>query len=112
MAQQTKQEKQKIDLIVIGNQNSGKTSLIKRFVDGESKAFHMIEVFSHFYTPTLGISLEKREIKIDDTLVSVNIWDTAGQEKFLSITKNYFHKADGVLIIFDLTDKNSFESIH
>ena len=44
-------------------------------------------------------------------IVSVNIWDTAGQEKFLAITKNYFRKADGVLIIFDLTDKNSYESI-
>lgn len=43
-------------------------------------------------------------------MVSVSIWDTAGQEKFLAITKNYFKKADGVLIIFDLTDKNSFES--
>lgn len=40
----------------------------------------------------------------------MSIWDTAGQEKFLSITKNYFQRADGVLIIFDLTDRNSFES--
>lgn len=69
-----------------------------------------VEVFSHFYNPTLGINLEKREITLDGMLVSVNIWDTAGQEKFLALTKNYFRKADGVLVIFDLTDKNSFDS--
>lgn len=45
-----------------------------------------------------------------NSLISVCIWDTAGQEKFLSLTKNYFKKADGILVIFDLTDKNSFES--
>lgn len=43
-------------------------------------------------------------------IVSVNIWDTAGQEKFLALTKHYFQKADGVMVIFDLTDKNSYES--
>lgn len=49
-------------------------------------------------------------IKVNNHEVSVCIWDTAGQEKFFALTKNYFKKADGVLIIFDLTDKNSFES--
>lgn len=69
-----------------------------------------LEVFTHYYNPTLGINLEKKEIKVGDGEVSINIWDTAGQEKFLALTKNYFRKADGVLVIFDLTDKNSFES--
>lgn len=45
-------------------------------------------------------------------MISVNIWDTAGQQKFLAITKNYFRKADGVLVIFDLTDKNSYDSTY
>lgn len=51
-------EKQKIDLIVIGNQNSGKTSLIKRFVEGSSMTWWLLlDIFSHYYNPTLGISL-------------------------------------------------------
>lgn len=49
-------------------------------------------------------------IKINDQEINVCIWDTAGQEKFFSLTKNYFKKADGVLVVFDLTDKLSFES--
>lgn len=74
--------------------------------------FHIyVEVFSHYYNPTLGINLEKKDIVLDGMLISVSIWDTAGQEKFLAITKNYFRKADGVLVIFDLTDKNSYESM-
>ena len=64
--------------------------------------------FSHFYTPTLGLSLEKKVLHLDNNEITLCIWDTAGQEKFFSLTKNYFKKADGVLIIFDLTDKNSF----
>lgn len=43
--------------------------------------------------------------------ITVCIWDTAGQEKFLSLTKNYFQKADGVIVVFDLTDRVTFERI-
>ena len=46
---------------------------------------------------------------IDKQPVIVHIWDTAGQQKFFSIARNYFKKADGVLVIFDITDKNSFD---
>lgn len=49
-------------------------------------------------------------ISINSNEVTVCIWDTAGQEKFFSLTKNYFKKADGVIVVFDLTDKTSFES--
>jgi len=51
-------------------------------------------------------------IRVDNSEVTVCIWDTAGQEKFFSLTKNYFKKADGVLVVFDLTDKNSFDRIY
>lgn len=47
---------------------------------------------------------------MEEDEVTVCIWDTAGQEKFFSLTKNYFKKADGVLVVFDLTDKSSFDS--
>lgn len=101
--------KVKIDLIVIGNPNSGKTSLIRRFIEGESISLYYVASFTHFYTPTLGLSLDKKVIQLDGSEVTVCIWDTAGQEKFFSLTKNYFKKADGVLVVFDLTDKPSFD---
>jgi Ras-related protein Rab-8A len=64
--------------------------------------------FTQFYTPTLGLTLEKKVVNINGQEVTVCIWDTAGQEKFFSLTKSYFKKADGVLVVFDLTDKVSF----
>lgn len=57
------------------------------------------------------MSLEKKVVKIDNTSVSLFIWDTAGQEKFFALTKAYFKKADGVLIVFDVTSRSSFESM-
>ncbi len=66
--------------------------------------------FSHFYTPTLGLSLEKKLMWVESSEVTVCIWDTVGQQKFLSLSISYYKKADGVLVVFDLTDKNTFES--
>jgi GTPase SAR1 family protein len=54
------------------------------------------------------MSLEKKVVKIGNTDVSLFVWDTAGQEKFFALTKAYFKKADGVLIVFDLTSRASF----
>lgn len=68
----------------------------------------MLASFTQFYTPTLGLTLEKKNVVIEGQEVTVCIWDTAGQEKFFSLTKSYFKKADGVLVLFDLTDKPSF----
>jgi GTPase SAR1 family protein len=56
------------------------------------------------------MSLDKKLVKIGNLHVSLFIWDTAGQEKFFALTKAYFKKADGVLIVFDLTSRTSFES--
>lgn len=56
------------------------------------------------------MSLDKKVIQLGSTPVSLFIWDTAGQEKFFALTKAYFKKADGVLIVFDLTSRSSFES--
>ena len=48
-------------------------------------------------------------MRVDGKHCKLQIWDTAGQEKFLSLTKNYFQKADGVIVVFDLTDRVTFE---
>lgn len=70
----------KLDFIVIGNQNAGKTSLIKSFTVGEgTPSILRLEAFSHTYTPTIGMSLDKRLITVDEQQISLFIWDTAGQ---------------------------------
>ncbi|CAD8083629.1 unnamed protein product [Paramecium sonneborni] len=94
----------KIDLIVIGNLGSGKTSLIQRFIDQDAP-------FQHNYLPTLGLNLVKKEFIHQGQKIKLCIWDTAGQDKYFSLTKSYFQKADGVIMVFDIADKDSFNRI-
>lgn len=99
-------------LLVVGNSSVGKTCLLRRFSDGS---------YSDNFIPTVGIDFAVKKIKIDNKIIKVQIFDTAGQERFKSIISSYFRSADGynyclklnlgILIVFDLTDKQSFEDI-
>jgi len=105
----------KIDLIVIGNQGSGKTSLTNRFIY-EDKEDHIDDLFTHKYYATVGVNLQRKTIEVIDKngerqKVDLHIWDTAGQEKYFSLTKSFFQRAHGVLVVYDLTDDTSFTRI-
>ena len=94
---------EKIQLIMIGESNVGKTSLIRRYTKN---------LFNLNHLETAGIEFNSREEKINNKIVKVKIWDTAGQEIFHSLTKNFYRKADGIIIVFDITQKESFDKIH
>ncbi|KAM3134945.1 hypothetical protein pb186bvf_012945 [Paramecium bursaria] len=64
--------------------------------------------FVHNYLPTLGMNLYKKVIDYKQQKLNVCIWDTAGQEKFFSLTKTYFQQADGVILVYDTCDQDSF----
>mmetsp|Transcript_41410 Transcript_41410/g.48072 ORF Transcript_41410/g.48072 Transcript_41410/m.48072 type:complete len:226 (+) Transcript_41410:58-735(+) len=105
----------KINLILVGNPGSGKTSMVNNYVYTDY-AKGPDKMFSHKYNPTIGINLERKLINLQGQdgqqhEVSLYIWDTAGQDKFFSLTKNYFRQADGVIVVFDVTDKSSFFKI-
>ena len=86
-------------IILLGDSLVGKTSFVNRFVSNKFEK----------YQCTINIQNYKKQIKIDkSTLVNLTIWDTAGQEKFRSLTKQYYHDSQGAIIMFDITDKNSF----
>jgi len=95
-----------------------KTSLTNKFMSDEDQDdplnnLETNKAFSHLYYPTIGINLERKNIKLRDHKgeqkeINLHIWDTAGQEKFFALTKNFFQRADGVAIIYDITDKSSF----
>ena len=89
-------------ILLLGDLAVGKTSLIARYTNG---------VFSETYISTVGIeNLLKQEI-INNENVLVKIWDTAGQERFRAITPSILRNAEGVIIVFDVTSKESFENI-
>ena len=60
---------------------------------------------------TIGIDFKSKVIPVNNKSVKLKIWDTAGQERFRNITKQYYKGADGILLVYDITDRNSFEKV-
>lgn len=89
-------------LIMIGNPNSGKTSLINRYVNKK---------FVDSYICTLGVDFFMKSIQIDNTVIKFQIWDTAGMEKYRTIAASYFRGCHAAFVVFDLTSRASFEGV-
>jgi small GTP-binding protein len=88
--------------IVIGSSGVGKTCLLKRHVEDQFSG----EEFS-----TIGAEYVSKIEEIDGQPIRLQIWDTAGQEKFRSIAKSYFRNAVGVIMVYDITDRRSFDDL-
>ena len=89
-----------ISIIIIGDSKVGKTTLMKRYINGH---------FTENIIPSLGIELYRKIKEINRKKYLIKIWDTCGQERFRSITQNYYRNADGVMLLFD---SNNIESFH
>jgi small GTP-binding protein len=68
-------------------------------------------VFTNQHLATVGLEYFTKEEKLDDKVIRVKIWDTAGQEQYKSLTRNFYRNSDGVIIVYDVTNKSSFEKI-
>jgi len=95
----------KLQLIIIGDSGVGKTSFMDRFIEGNEKEFH------NSFNPTVGIDFKVKHVIIDGKRIKLQIWDTAGQEKFNSITTAYYRSARGAIIMYDVTRAATFKSI-
>jgi small GTP-binding protein len=93
---------EKLKLMVIGETRVGKTSLIKKYTK---------DVFGGTYLTTIGIDFQEKMIQIDGKSIKLQIWDTAGEERFRNIAKNYFNTSDGFLLVYDITCKDSLEKL-
>ena len=62
--------------------------------------------------PTIGVDFKIRTLDSDDKVCKLQIWDTAGQERFKTITSSYYKGAHGIIVIYDITDRDSFNSVH
>ena len=92
-------------IVLLGESGVGKTSIIDRFLNGR---------FSPDISPSQGASYGTKTIDLDETgekKLKFDIWDTAGQEKFRSISKIFYRDADAVIFVYDITNKKSFEEI-
>ncbi|MFQ6126192.1 MAG: Rab family GTPase [Candidatus Heimdallarchaeota archaeon] len=88
--------------ISLGKEAVGKTSLIRRFAVGQ---------FSETYIPTLGVDFFVKNVRIDKINVKLLLYDTAGQESFGPLRPLYYRKANGAFIVFDITQRSSFEKL-
>mmetsp|Transcript_25864 Transcript_25864/g.40134 ORF Transcript_25864/g.40134 Transcript_25864/m.40134 type:complete len:208 (+) Transcript_25864:153-776(+) len=91
-----------IKLLMIGDSGVGKTCLLLRYAN---------DSFSPTFITTIGIDFKIKNIDIEGKRIKLQIWDTAGQERFRTITTSYFRGAQGILLVYDVTDRRSFESI-
>ena len=96
----------KIDIGLVGNSDVGKTCLIRRYKFQDSFNMPASKI------TTLGIESQQMRIKINEMIVKVVLWDPAGQERFESMTKSFYQKLDGVLLVFDMTNDKSFTSLN
>ena len=89
-------------IVLIGDTSVGKSCLLTRFADDQ---------FTDNYVTTIGVDFRFKTMIVMDKIVKVQVWDTAGQERYRSITNAYYRGAEGILIVFDLTNKESFKNI-
>ena len=90
-------------LIIIGDSGIGKSCLLNRFAD---------DTYTDSYISTIGVDFKIRTLEVDGKVIKLQIWDTAGQERFRTITSSYYRGAHGIMLVFDITNPESFANLN
>ena len=93
---------EKCQLMIIGDSTVGKTSILSRFSNG---------TFNSNYLATVGLDFFNKDEIINNKTVRIKIWDTAGQERYKALTKGFFRNAQGILLVYDVTNAETFENL-
>ena len=102
MSEEKKEVPKDIKVLLFGNTGVGKTSIFKRYYENK---------FDGNYNSSIGIDFQTKVIKHKNKSYSIQLFDTAGQERFRSITSSYFRMAEYYMLVFDLTNKNSLNAV-
>ena len=95
-------QKYRFKFIVIGDSGVGKSCLLLRFSDNRFRPDHDL---------TIGVEFGAKEIEVEGDTVHLQVWDTAGQESFRSITRAYYKGATAAILVYDVTRRSSFQSL-
>lgn len=91
-----------LKVLLIGDSGVGKTALLAQFVD---------EVYSPNFISTIGVDFKIKTMTVNGKYIKVSLWDTAGQDRFRTITSSYYRSANGIIVCFDVTDPTSFKNV-
>jgi Ras-related protein Rab-1A len=89
-------------VLIIGNSGVGKSCLLLRFAE---------DMFSDNYISTIGVDFKIRKLDLESKSVRLQIWDTAGQERFRTSTKAYYRGCNGIVVVYDITHRESFDQV-
>eukprot|EP01027_Heterolobosea_sp_BB2_P008070 GEZU01011984.1.p1 GENE.GEZU01011984.1~~GEZU01011984.1.p1 ORF type:complete len:201 (-),score=27.74 GEZU01011984.1:99-701(-) len=89
-------------LLLVGDSGVGKSSLLLRFTDG---------VFDEDKEATIGVDFKVKFLNVKGKRIKLTIWDTAGQERFRTLTSQYYRGAQGVILVYDVTRKETFDNL-
>ena len=96
------ENERRINIMILGNSKVGKTCFILRYTDN---------IFQEVYLSTIGIDFKTKTEKVNNKQYKIYLYDTTGQEKYKSIALNIIKNAQGIILMYDITDRKSFESI-
>ena len=90
-------------ILLLGDSSVGKSSLFLSFMD---------KSWNETFVPTIGVDFKIKTINVNNMNIKYQVWDTAGQERFRTIISSYYKGAHGILLVYDITLKESFESLN
>ncbi len=93
-----------IKLVIIGDSGVGKSNFLFKFIEGQFSPLHVATVGFDYKSKIVTLPTSKKKVKLQ-------IWDTAGQEKYMSINKNLFQRVQGIILMYDLTKRETFERL-
>jgi len=88
--------------LVVGDSGVGKSCLLLRFTDNS---------YTDNFIATIGVDFKIKTVTVENKKIKLQIWDTAGQERFRSITSSYFRGAKGIVLVYDVTNQDSFDNV-
>lgn len=89
-------------LLLIGNSGVGKSCILMRYADNS---------FTENFFNTIGVDFKIKTISLHDQVIKMQIWDTAGQDRFRTLTSSYYRGAHGIIIVYDVTNRDSFDNV-